>query len=99
MKKLLIISLLIISARAWSQMDWSNYSTSFDNKDGKPLLGVAIPYNGMYDNFERSITGISHWNPQYKLNIDTALADQIPLYYVFDTSGVYFLLPQVDEKN
>jgi two-component system LytT family sensor kinase len=99
MIKILTISFLIISVRAFSQIDWPNYSTSFDNKDGKPLLGVAIPYNGMYDNFERSITGISHWNPQYKLNIDTALADQIPLYYVFDTSGVYFLLPQVDEKN
>jgi two-component system LytT family sensor kinase len=99
MKKLLIISLLIVSARAWSQMDWSNYSTSFEKTENKPSLGVAIPYNGIYDNFEKNIVGISHWNPRYKLNIDTVLDDKIPLYFVYDTAGIYFLVPHVNEKN
>ena len=99
MKKLIITSLLIISVRAYSQIDWSNYSTSFDKKRDTPSLGVAIPYNGIYDNFDKNVVGISHWNPQYKLNIDTALDDDIPLYYVYDTAGIYFLVPHVKEKN
>ncbi len=99
MKKLLIISLLAISVRAYSQIDWSNYSTSFGETGDKPSLGVAIPYNGIYDNFESNIVGISHWNPQYKLNIDTALNEQTPLFFVYDTAGIYFLVPQLNEKN
>ena len=65
-----------MSASAYSQIDWSNYSTSFGKKDDKPSLGVAIPYNGNYDNLDINIVGISDWNPQYKLDIDTALDDQ-----------------------
>lgn len=99
MKKLLIISLLIISASARSQTDWSNYSTSFERTDNKPSLGVAVPYNGIYDNFTKNVVGISDWNPRYKLNIDTALDDQIPLFFVYDTVGVHFLVPGVNEKN
>ena len=99
MKKLLIISFLVISVRTYSQIDWSDYSTSFEKTEDKPSLGVAIPYNGIYDNFEKNIVGISHWNPQYKLNIDTALNDEIPLYFVYDTAGIYFLVPHVNEKN
>jgi two-component system, LytTR family, sensor kinase len=99
MKKILIISLLIISVRAWSQIDWSNYSTSIPNTENKPSFGVAIPYNGIYDNFQKNVVGISDWNPQYKLNIDTALDDKIPLYFVYDTAGIYFLVPHVNEKN
>jgi len=99
MKKLLIISFLIISVSAYSQIDWFGYSTSFGKTEDKPSLGVAIPYNGIYDNFEKNVVGISHWNPQYKLNIDTALDDEIPLYFVYDTAGIYFLVPQVNEKN
>ena len=64
MKKLLFISFLIISVKAYSQMDWSNYSTSYGKKEDKPSLGVAIPYNGIYDNFEKNVVGISDWNPQ-----------------------------------
>lgn len=93
MKKIITISLLIISVSARSQMDWSNFSTSFEKKGDSPSLGVAIPYNGIYDNFNKNVVGISHWNPQYKLNIDTALDAQIPLYFVYDTAGVYFLVP------
>jgi len=99
MKKLFLILLLVISARAYSQLDWSNYSTSFGEKEGQPSLGVAIPYNGNYDNFNRNIVGISHWNPQYKLDIDTTLDEQIPLFFVYDTAGVYFLVPGVNKEN
>lgn len=99
MKKLLFASFLIISASARSQVNWSDYSTSYGDVDHKPSLGVAIPYNGNYDNFQKNIVGISNWNPQYKLNIDTALNDQTPLFFVYDTAGVIFLVPYVTQKN
>ncbi|WP_343703241.1 histidine kinase [Chitinophaga sp.] len=99
MKKLLLISVLIISTRAYSQLDWPNYSTSIDNAQGTPSIGVAIPYNGNYHNFDKNVVGISHWNPGSKLGIDTALNAQTPLFFVYDTAGVYFLLPGVNEKN
>src|SRR5215216_6329091 len=99
MKKLLIISLLMISVRTYSQIDWSQYSTSFVKIEDMPSLGVAIPYNGIYDNFQSNVVGISHWNPHYKLNIDTALNDETPLFFVYDTTGIYFLVPQLNEKN
>lgn len=89
----------MIAVRAYSQIDWSNYSTSFERAEDMASLGVAIPYNGMYDNFDKNIVGISRWNPPYKLNIDTALDDNIPLYFVYDTAGIYFLVPHVNEKN
>ncbi|MFT4092033.1 MAG: histidine kinase [Niabella sp.] len=99
MKKLIFILFLMISAKIYSQIDWANYSTSFEKTDDKPSLGVAIPYSGIYDNFDKNIVGISHWNPQYHLNIDTTLDGQIPLFFVYDTAGIYFLIPQVNEKN
>lgn len=89
----------MISTRAYSQLDWANYSTSIENTQGAPAIGVAIPYNGNYDNFGKNVAGISHWNPGYKLGIDTALDAQIPLFFVYDTAGVHFLLPGVTEKN
>ena len=89
----------MVSVKTYSQIDWSNYSTSFGETGDKPSLGVAIPYNGIYDNFESNIVGISHWNPQYKLNIDTTLNEQTPLFFVYDTAGIYFLVPQLNEKN
>lgn len=89
----------MISVRTYAQPDWSNYSTSFGKMDSQPALGVAIPYNGIYDNFESNVVGISHWNPQYKLTIDTSLNEEIPLFFVYDTSGIYFLIPQVNKRN
>ncbi|WP_298735645.1 histidine kinase [uncultured Chitinophaga sp.] len=99
MKKLFFISLLLISASAHSQLNWSDYATSFGKTDNGPSLGVAIPYNGIYDNFDRNIVGISHWNAQYQLGIDTTLDDQIPLYFVYDTAGVWFLLPHINREH
>lgn len=99
MKKLLIISFLIISANAYSQIEWSNYSTSFGKMGDQPSLGVAIPYNGVYNNTTRNIVGYAHWNPQYKIQIDPDLNDSIPLNFVYDTSVIYFLISQVNKKN
>lgn len=98
MKKILTACFLLIVSRAHSQIDWKNYSTSF-NGGKNATLGVAIPYNGMYDNTTGKIAGIARWNPQYKIAIDTALNDSIPLYFVYDTAGVYFLAPQVNKEN
>ncbi len=88
MKKFLSILLLLlaITLNIYSQVDWSNYSTSFIVDENKPALGVAIPYNGIYDNFEKNVVGISHWNPSYRLHIDTLLDSKIPVYFVYDTS-------------
>jgi len=49
MKKLLL--LLLFPATVHAQIDWDNYSTSFqgNGKEGKqPVLVTAIPYNGIY---------------------------------------------------
>jgi len=98
MKNFVFICLLLILTKAHSQIDWKKYSTSFN--DGKnSTLGVAIPYNGIYDNTAGKIAGIAHWNPQYKISIDATLNDSIPLYFVYDTAGIYFLAPQVNKEN
>ena len=88
----------MISARTYSQIDWSNYSTSLGETGDKPSLGVAIPYNGIYDNFESNIVVFHTGIPDYKLHIDPALNEQTPLFFVYDTAGIYFLVPQLNEK-
>ncbi|MBZ4188883.1 sensor histidine kinase [Niabella beijingensis] len=98
MKKLILIYFLLIVTKGHSQIDWKNYSTSFNTAENA-TLGVAIPYNGIYDNLTGKIVGIAHWNPQDNIYIDAALNDSIPLYFVYDTSGIYFLAPQVNKKN
>lgn len=98
MKNAILIYLLLIVAKAHSQIDWKNYSTSF-NGDKNATLGVAIPYNGIYDNMEGNVVGIAHWNPQYNISIDAALSDSIPLNFIYDTAGIYFLAPQVNIGN
>ncbi len=98
MNKFISVCLLLVFAKAHSQIDWKNYSTSF-NGGTNATLGVAIPYNGIYDNMEGNIVGIAHWNPQYKISIDTTLTDSIPLSFIYDTAGIYFLAPQVNKEN
>lgn len=98
MKNVIGICLLLILTEARSQVDWKNYSTSF-NGGKTATLGVAVPYNGMYDNINGMSVGIAHWNPQYKISIDSILSDSIPLYLVYDTAGIYFLAPQVNKEN
>lgn len=98
-KKLIIFVAVLISAAAHSQVDWSNYSTSFTLNNGRPCVGVAIPYNGNHDNHDQNVVGISDWNPGYNYDIDTALADTIPLYFVYDTAGIIFLFPGITKAN
>jgi two-component system, LytTR family, sensor kinase len=98
MKASILFYLLLALTRADSQIDWKNYSTSFNGGE-TATLGVAIPYNGMYDNTIGNIIGIAHWNPQYKISIDATLNDSTPLYFVYDTTGIYFLAPQVNKEN
>ncbi len=98
MKIVILFSLLLIYTGAHSQPDWKNYSTSF-NGSKNATLGVAIPYNGLYDNTDGNIAGIAHWNPQYKINIDPALNDSIPLNFIYDTAGIYFLAPGITKEN
>lgn len=86
--------MLLAVTKAHSQIDWKNYSTSF-----YPTLGVAVPYNGTYSNCTTKIVGIAHWNPQYKIAIDSSLTDLTPLSFVYDTAGIYFLIPQVNKNN
>ncbi|MCF3111774.1 hypothetical protein LL912_23505 [Niabella sp. CC-SYL272] len=63
MKKLLLIVLLFVACGSYAQLNGSGYSTSFGQPTDTPSLGVAIPYNGIYDNFEKKIAGTSHWDP------------------------------------
>lgn len=98
MKNIIFIYFLLVLTRAHAQIDWKNYSTSFTG-DENSSFGVAIPYNGIYDNFAGNIVGIAHWNPQYNIPIDATLNDSIPLHFVYDTAGVYFLAPQVNKEN
>lgn len=98
MKIVILFCLLLINAGAYSQLDWKNYSTSF-NGGKNATLGVAIPYNGIYDNTNGNIVGTAHWNPQYNINIDTALNDSIPLNFIYDTAGIYFLAPGIHKEN
>ena len=99
MKKIIFTSLLFVWLPCLAQINWKNYSTSFTGDKNEPSLGIAIPYNGISNNFEKNVVGISHWNVSYGLNIDTALNENIPVYFVYDTAGVYILAPFINEKN
>jgi len=81
MKKLLFISLLIISVKAYSQINWRNYSTSF-NADENSTSGIAIPYNGIYDNSTGRNVGFCPLEPQYKIFIDSSLNDSIHFFMI-----------------
>lgn len=98
MKNFILVCVLLSLTKAHAQLDWKNYSTSF-NGGKTATLGVAVPYNGIYDNTEGTIAGIAHWNPQYGISIDGGLADSIPLNFVYDTTEIYFLAPQVNRAN
>lgn len=98
MKKIILLLLALSASKAFAQVDWTNYSTSFQQSKNASL-GVAVPYNGIYDNFSRKTVGIAHWNPQDKIHIDSNVSDSIPLIFVYDTAGIYFLAPDVTRDN
>jgi len=101
MKRLLL--LLLLPASAHAQIDWYNYSTSFqgDGKEGlHPVLVTAIPYNGIYD----GATYFSAKPGKLRL-IDSLYAsdEQRPRYIgesnTIDSGNVYFLAPGIHPAN
>jgi two-component system LytT family sensor kinase len=101
MRKLLLLLALPFAAHA--QINWKNYSTSFQGngkEGGNPTLVTAIPYNGLYD------------GPSYNSIPDSTLpvADSLrtaenkwPPYIgeslTIDSNEVYFLAPGLHPAN
>ena len=101
MKRLLL--LLLLPATVHAQIDWYNYSTSFqgDGKEGShPVLVTAIPYNGIYD-------GATYFStkPGKRQFIDSLYAsdERRPRYIgesnTIDSGNVYFLAPGIHPAN
>jgi two-component system LytT family sensor kinase len=97
------VFLLLLPAGAMAQLDWQNYSTSFqgDGKEGKrPVLVTAIPYNGLY-------SGASYFSssPAALHLADTfyASGEKRPRYIgesnTIDSAEVYFLAAGVHPEN
>ena len=95
--------LLLLPATLHAQIDWNNYSTSFqgDGKEGvRPVLVTAIPYNGIYDGARYSSTTVS----QLHLT-DTLVAsdEKRPANFgassTIDSGNVYFLAPGIHRNN
>jgi hypothetical protein len=101
MKRILLLLLLPVSIHA--QIDWKNYSTSFqgEGKEGShPVLVTAIPYNGIYDG-----SSYSSVKPGEILVPDTLYKpdEKRPRYigqaYTIDPGEVYFLAPGIHRDN
>lgn len=90
--------LVVVSLRSFGQIEWQNYSTSFEDTNGLSV-GVAIPYNGLANNVENNVVGIAHWNPGNEIKIDSAINAQTKLSFIYDSSDVYFLAPEVNKRN
>jgi hypothetical protein len=101
MRKLLLLLALPFTAHA--QIDWKNYSTSFqgNGKEGSsPTLVTAIPYNGIYGG-----TMYESTTPA-QLSLDDSLRNQAkswPAYigvsHTIDSNEVYFLAPGLHPAN
>ena len=102
MRKLLLL-LLALPFAAHAQIDWKNYSTSFQgngNEANSPTLVTAIPYNGIY--------GGASYNSIFSnaLPADDSLhnrENKWPAYIgesrTIDSNEVYFLAPGVHPTN
>src|ERR1043165_663157 len=107
MKKLFVVLLSWFATQhcfaqiKWSEdsvssgnLQWDNYSTSYlgDIDDRFPFLVTAIPYKGMYSNFDEINTplDLSFKGSLYRFRSD--LSDYYSRkLYTFDSSEVYFL--------
>lgn len=83
-------------------LEWNNYSTSYlgDIDDKIPFIVTAIPYNGMYSNFDEIKTplDLSFKGSLYRFRSD--LSDYYSRkLYTFDSSEVYFLAMNVYKSN
>jgi hypothetical protein len=88
-----LFGLIFLLNTCVAQIDWRNYSTSYQNRvniDTTPLLVTAIPYNGIWSNFNE-IDTVEDYKAQLSLNNMINNASQ---FYVYDSSAVHFL-PQV----
>jgi two-component system, LytTR family, sensor kinase len=100
MRKLLLLLALPFAAHA--QINWKNYSTSFqgNGKEGSsPTLVTAIPYNGIYGASYESISPA-------QLSLDDSIRKQVnkwPAYigvsHTIDSGEVYFLAPGLHPAN
>jgi len=115
MKKVFIMMLSLIIVRhcfaqiKWSEdsssadkVEWNNYSTSYlgDIDDKVPFLVTAIPYKGMYSNFEEINTplDLSFKGSLYRFRSD--LSDYYSRkLFTFDSSEVYFLALNLYKSN
>lgn len=115
MKKLfvLLLSLFVLqhcfAQIKWSEdsvssgnLEWNNYSTSYlgDIDDKVPFLVTAIPYKGMYSNFDEINTplDLSFKGSLYRFRSD--LSDYYSRkLYTFDSSEVYFLALNIYKSN
>lgn len=83
-------------------LEWNNYSTSYlgDIDDRFPFLVTAIPYNGMYSNFDEINTplDLSFKGSLYRFRSD--LSDYYSRkLYTYDSSEVYFLALNIYKSN
>lgn len=83
-------------------LEWDNYSTSYlgDIDDRFPFLVTAIPYKGMYSNFNEINTSLdlSFKGSLYRFRLD--LSDYYSRkFYTFDSSKVYFLAQNFYKSN
>jgi hypothetical protein len=101
MKKILLFLTLPLALHA--QIDWKNYSTSFqgNGKEGShPVLVTAIPYNGIYDG-----SSYGSVKPEAAPLADSLYTPgaQRPQYigeaYTIDPNEVYFLAPGIHRDN
>ncbi len=84
------------------QIEWDNYSTSYlgSVSDKVPFLVTAIPYKGMYSNFDEINTplDLSFKGSLYRFRSD--LSDYYSRkLYTFDSSEVYFLTLNLYRSN
>lgn len=106
MRKLLLLLALPILAPPFfadAQINWKNYSTSFqgNGKEGSsPTLVTAIPYNGIYGG--ASYESIS----PTQLSLDDSIRKRVnnwPAYigvsHTIDSNEVYFLAPGLHPAN
>ena len=102
MKKLTLLLTLLAPTLAFAQLDWFNYSTSFQGsgKEGvRPTLVTAIPYNGIYD-------GSAYTSkPADKLPIPDSLKTPngwpvaVGVATTIDPDQIYILVPGAHPSN
>src|ERR1700731_165135 len=102
MRKLLLL-LLALPFVAHAQIDWKNYSTSFqgNGKEGsQPVLVTAIPYNGIYGGTMYELISPA------QLLLDDSPRNQakswpayIGVFHTIDSNEIYFPAPGLHPAN